>query len=303
MDKNEILMKWENTIQLMDCIDGLRKLPDNCIDLTIADPPYFKTINEKWDFKWRIEEDYLKWAEKWISEISRVSKPTGCFYLFGYFRILALMLPIITKHNFELRQQIIVDKGIQSVSGRKTSTYKMFPTTTESILFFNYDNKPSIKKFLKAQQNKLGLTAKQINERLDVKSNGGGVWSLYTGNNILAQVPTEEMWERLQKVLKFKKDYREIAYIFNIQMGITDVWKDVDFYKEKRNHSTQKPLKLIERLIIASSNEGMLVLDPFMGSGATAVAAKKLGRRFIGFEIDEEYYKDALTRLRQGTLF
>jgi len=281
MNKKEILRRWKNTIQNMDCIVGLKQLPDDCIDLIITDPPYFKTISERWDFRWRIEEDYLKWAEEWIKELSRVAKPTASFYLFGYVKILALMLPIIAEHGFEFRQQIIVNKGMRSVTGRKTSTYKMFPTTTESILFFTYDNKPNIKSFLKKQQKKMGLSAKEINERLSVKTNGGGVWSLYTGNNILAQVPTKEMWERLQKVLSFKKDYSEIAFVFNPQMGYTDVWNDIDFYREKRNHSTQKPLKLIERLLIASSNKRMLVLDPFMGSGTTAVATRKLGSWLI----------------------
>ena len=298
----ENLKMWTNTIQNIDCLDGLKKLPDRCVDLIIADPPYFKTINETWDFKWRTEEDYLKWAEKWIKELSRVAKPTACFYLFGYFRVLYLMVPLITKHNFELRQQIIVDKGMKSVSGRKTSTYKLFPTTTESILFFNYDNKPNIKKFLKDQQKITGLSAKEINEKLGVKSNGGGVWSLYTGENILAQVPTKEMWEKLEKVLNFKKDYSEITYVYNIQMGYSDVWNDIDFYEEERNHRTQKPVKLIERLIRASSNPGHLILDPFMGSGSTAVAAKKLNRKFIGFEIDRQYYEESLKRLQQTTL-
>src|SRR3989344_4567244 len=294
--------KWINTIQNIDCLNGLKQLPNQSVDLIIADPPYFKTINETWDFQWRTEEDYLVWAEKWIEELARVAKPTACFYLFGYFRVLYLMVPLVHKYGFELRQQIVIDKGLRSISGRKTSTYKMFPTTTESVLFFNRDNKPKIKAFLKEQQKRSGLTAKEINQKLGVKTNGGGVWSLYTGENILAQVPTREMWGRLQKVLRFKEDYSEIAYVFNPQMGYTDVWRDIDFYKEKRIHSTQKPVKLIERLIIASSNEGMLVLDPFMGSGTTAVAALKLKRHFIGFEIDKKYYGHSLSRISQKTL-
>ena len=299
MDKKSILDKWINTIQNLHCIDGLKKLPDNSVDLIIADPPYFKTISETWDYKWRTEEDYLKWAEEWIKELSRIAKPTCCFYLFGYFRVLYLMMPLINKYNFDLRQQIIIDKGMRSVSGRKTSTYKMFPTTTESVLFFNYNNKPNIKKFLKSKQEKVGLSAKEINERLGVKSNGGGLWSLYTGENILAQVPTKEMWGRLQKILNFKEDYTNISYVFNQEMGYSDVWTDIDFYKEERIHPTQKPLKLVKRLIKASSNKGMIILDPFMGSGTTAVACNELDRKFIGFEIDKKYHRESLERLKE----
>ena len=300
--ENKQLTEWTNTIQNMDCVDGLKKLPDKSVDLIIADPPYFKTINEEWDFKWRTEEDYIEWVEKWVRELSRIVKTNCSFWLFGYVKILSKILPIVEKYGFVFRQQIIVDKGMRSISGRATKNYKMFPTTTESIFFFVKNNQPNIKKFLKERQKEIGLTAKEINERMEVKSNGGGLWSLYTGENILAQIPTREMWEKLQEILKFKIDYSEVNFTYNPQMGFTDVWKDIDFYEEDRNHSTQKPLKLIERIVKASSNEGMLVLDPFMGSGTTAVIAQKLKRRFIGFEIDKKYYNYSISRLSQKTL-
>lgn len=301
MEKS-LLSPYLNTIQNIDCIEGLKRLPDRCIDLIIADPPYFKTIGEKWDFKWRIEEDYLTWCESWIKELSRVAKFTASFYIFGYFRTLCLMVPLIEKHHFELRQQIIINKGIQSVSGRKTSTYKMFPTTTESILFFVYNCKPEIQKFLLEQQEKSGLKAKEINEKLGVKTNGGGMWSLYSGDNILAQIPTKEMWDKLKSIFGFNKEYNEIAFTFHPIMGLTDVWDDIDFYKEERVHPTQKPLKLIRRLILASSDENMVVLDPFMGSGTTALACKQLNRNFIGFELENKYVKLASERIKQPTL-
>ena len=298
MERGEFEDKFVNKIICDDCLKILPKIPDKSVELIIADPPYFKTINEEWDFKWRTEQDYLKWAEEWIKELSRVAKTNASFWLFGYVKILSQILPIAERYGFVFRQQIIVDKGMRSISGRKTSTYRMFPTTTESIFFFVKNNHPNIKKFLKERQKEMGFTAKEINDKLEVKSNGGGLWSLYTGENILAQIPTREMWERLQKVLDFKMDYSEVNFTFNSQMGFTDVWKDIDFYKEDRNHSTQKPLKLIERLIIASSNERDIVLDPFLGSGTTAIASKKLGRKFIGIEVDKEYCEYAKKRMK-----
>lgn len=294
------LNEWMNTIQPIDCIDGLKQLPDKIFDLFIVDPPYFKTINEEWDFKWRTEEDYLEWSEKWIKELSRVAKTNCSFWLFGYVKLLTKILPIAEKYDFVFRQQIIVDKGMRAISGRATKNYKMFPTTTESIFFFVKNNQPNVKKFLKQKQEELGLDAKEINDKLGMKSNGGGVWSLYTGENILAQIPTRETWGKLQELLKFQMDYSEVNFTYNPQMGYTDVWTDINFYKEDRIHSTQKPEKLIERLVLASSNEGMLILDPFMGSGTTAVVAKKLKRNFIGFEIDKQYRKEAIKRLENS---
>jgi len=66
---------------------------------------------------------------------------------------------------------------------------------------------------------------------------------------------------------------------------------------ENTKHPTQKPEKLIAKLVLASSDPGEMVLDPFLGSGTTAVVARKLGRRFVGVEIDREYCCWALKRL------
>lgn len=67
--------------------------------------------------------------------------------------------------------------------------------------------------------------------------------------------------------------------------------------REKRVHPTQKPLPLLEWLLNKYTKEGDLILDPFMGSGTTAVACHKLKRRYIGFELDEEYFNIANERL------
>ncbi len=73
----------------------------------------------------------------------------------------------------------------------------------------------------------------------------------------------------------------------------SNLWDDISvpFWSmpENTDHPTQKPEKLIAKLILASSREGDLVFDPFVGSGTTCVVAKKLGRRYLGIEIDEEY--------------
>lgn len=73
----------------------------------------------------------------------------------------------------------------------------------------------------------------------------------------------------------------------------SNIWTDivVPFWSmpENTDHPTQKPEKLIAKLILASSRPNGMVLDPFMGSGTTPVTACKLGRRYIGIEIDKEY--------------
>jgi len=284
-------------IILGDCINELKTFEKESIDLVIADPPYWKVVGEKWDYEWRTEEDYVKWSLKWISEVSEVLRKGGTFYLFGYFRTLALLVPYLEQFGLELRQQILIDKGMRSVSGRATKNYKIFPNTTESALFIIKDSKPFIKKFLKERQKIMKFTSKDMNEKMGLSTIGGGMWSIYTGENICEQVPTEELWNKLKEILQFDYDYNKLSQTFNPQMGLTDVWRDIDFYNETRYHPTQKPIKLIQRLINASSNKNDLVLDPFGGSGSTALACLMSERQFITIEKDEEYYKTIKQRV------
>ena len=79
-----------------------------------------------------------------------------------------------------------------------------------------------------------------------------------------------------------------------------DVWRETRLHRqdpEREDHPTQKPLKIVERMVLASSPSGGLILDPFMGSGTTAVAALKHGRRFIGFELNRGYFAAAKRRV------
>jgi len=289
-----------HAIHLGDCIEVLPKYDVPVADLVIADPPYFKVVGEKWDYQWRTEEDYLEWSRKWLTEIFNKLRIGGSFYLFGYFRMLALLLSMLKEIGFTLRQQIVIDKGMKAVAGRATKNYRMFPCVTESVLFLTKDNIAFSRQLLKGRQKELGLSAKEINERLGVKSNGGGMWSIYTGKNVCEQFPTRELWEKLQEILEFDYPYEDISQTFHPQMGLTDVWTDIDFYSEKRWHPTQKPLKLVERIMSASSNPGDVVIDPFGGSGSTLIAAECLGRKSVIVEMDEKYVNAMTDRFTKG---
>lgn len=85
----------------------------------------------------------------------------------------------------------------------------------------------------------------------------------------------------------------------------SNLWSDITIpfwsMSENTNHPTQKPEKLIAKLILSSSDEGDLVFDPFLGSGTSAVVAKKLKRRYLGFEKEEEYCLYSLKRIMQAS--
>lgn len=286
-----------NKIHLMDCIEWMKKLKDESVDLIIADPPYRKVIGESWDYKRKTEEEYIDRSLEWITQAHRVLRKWGTFYLFWYFRTLCKLVCRTSQLGFDFRQQIVINKWMRSVSWRATKNYKIFPNVTESLLYFVKDSYPFVKNLLKTQQKNVWIMAKEINKMLGVKDNWWWMRSIYTWENVCKQIPTRENWEMLKKILQFDVDYDHIWIVFNPEMWITDVWNDIDFYEEKRIHPTQKPLKLINRLIKASSNEWMLVLDPFMWSWATAFAAKWLNRKYVWFELDEKYFNDANKRL------
>lgn len=118
----------------------------------------------------------------------------------------------------------------------------------------------------------------------------------------MGKVPPKDKWQILQDIFDFDIEHENVRHTFNTEMGLSNVWTDIDFYAESREHPTQKPLPLMKRLINASTNEGMTVLDPFAGSGSTLVAADELNRNYIGFEVDEEYHSLTQDRLGQVKL-
>lgn len=92
-----------------------------------------------------------------------------------------------------------------------------------------------------------------------------------------------------------------------LEMGYNpkDIWSKARLHAqdpERENHPTQKPLDIIERIIKASSREGDIVLDPFMGTGTTAVGCTNTGRKYIGFEISKEYYDIILKRIGEPVI-
>lgn len=91
------------------------------------------------------------------------------------------------------------------------------------------------------------------------------------------------------------KKWLEIGY------NPKDIWSIARIHAqdpERQNHPTQKPLDIINRIILASSPQNGLVLDPFMGTGTTAISALNNGRNYCGFEINEEYYQNILHRIQ-----
>lgn len=283
-----------NDVYHGDCIDVLKEVDDFSVDLAIIDPPYFKVINEKFDYQWRTKTEYEKWLLDRLAHVAMKLRIGGTIYLFGYFRSLAFIPNYLDIYGLEVREMIVIDKGMRAVSGRATKKYKMFPNVTECILMMTKDNKQWFRDHVRDRYffiKHMGWNAKRINELLGVKSNGGGMWSIYTGRNVCAQFPTKEHYDIIKKeIMPTLPPYETVAQTFNPQVGLTNVWSDINFYERVRRHPTEKPLKLVERLVLASTNEGDVVLDPMCGSGNVALSCLQHNRKFICIEQDEKYY-------------
>ena len=286
-----------------DCLEFLSSLDDDVIDLICTDPPYYRVVNDEWDNQWFTLEEYINWCDSWLKEVERVAKWSNSLWLFGFPYQLMHIFPLLEKYGFAFRQQIVVNKGLQAVAGRTSNKLKMFPTATESIFYFYKDARDHLRDILQSEKERLKWIGNDVNKHLGKATSGGGTFACVASKKKPKEhrtYPTREDWIKLSEVMNLPK-YEDVVYSFNIIKGLTDVWDDINFYDRsvKKIHSTQKPLALIDRLILSSSNEKNLVVDPFMGSGTTAISCMNHNRRYSGCEIDKDYYEKISVRIKK----
>lgn len=248
-----------NKIYKGDTFKLLENVENDSIDLVICDGPYGVTVN-KWD---RVQDIQL-FNLGLIKIFSRILKPGGALYLFGKYNSIDFIdyRPYLTLHR-----KIVWYQPSRLAQGRINYTN-------------NYD---LICYFTKGKPKTFNL------ENIRVPQ--------------LVELEHRKRCERVPSVVngQFKKTK------FNEQgKNPGDIWGDIKqlTYKSKELinrdllNTIQKPEKLLERIILASSNEKDLVLDPFLGVGTTSVVCKRLNRNFIGFEINSDYISIAKKRLK-----
>ncbi|EKG3820020.1 site-specific DNA-methyltransferase, partial [Escherichia coli] len=112
-----------------DCLEFIRLLPENSVDLIVTDPPYFKVKPEGWDNQWKGDDDYLKWLDQCLAQFWRVLKPAGSLYLFCGHR-LASDIEIMMRERFSVLNHIIWAKPSGRWNGcNKESLRAYFPAT------------------------------------------------------------------------------------------------------------------------------------------------------------------------------
>ena len=246
-----------NKIYNFECLKFLDALDDNTIDLAVIDPPY-NILSVAWD-TFESHEEFLEFTYKWIDALLPKLKNTASLYIFNTPFNSAFIMQYLLSKGMHYQNWITWDKR-----DGFSATKKRYASAQETILFFT-------------------------------KSKN------YTFNANDIRIPYQST-ERIEHA-KIKGILKNGKRWFPNPNGklCTEVWhitserhkNKVNGKTQKQKHLTPKPLELIERIVKASSNEGDLVLDCFVGSGTTAVAALKLHRNYICNDKELEYVKVA----------
>ena len=236
-----------NIIYHGDCIERMKILPDNSVDMVLTDPPYGTTQN-KWD---TIVDMDAFWKE-----IKRVTKKNSAILIFTQMPFTAT---VVMSNSKMFRYEWICEKA--NPTGFLNAR-RMPLKCHENILVF-YEKLPTYNpQMIQGRPHSRGGTDRQ-------------------SKNYGSYADTK----RIISNTYFPRDVLKVN------------WQD----STRGLHPTQKPVSLCEYFIKTYSNKGDIILDPFIGSGTTAVAAVNTGRKYIGFEQDDKYFDTAQNRLDKLT--
>lgn len=315
-----------------ECFNKLKELPDNSVDCIVTDPPYFISfMNKGWD-----KEDSIASKKEFWKECLRVTKEGGYLLAFGHSRTHHRLFTAIEDGGWEIRDTLMwlhgqgFPKGenlkpahepicmARKGKGNNNLNIDDCRIETNGENFDDVKGRPIHKLTNGGKQENLNNAAQQ--KALDKLKKLGR----YPANVILdeeaGQILDKQsgITKSVKRSSKNNKDRTTGTNTFTPNKAIyteENTYADSGvasrfFYcpkvssKERgegNTHPTVKPQALMEYLIKLVSKEEHTILDPFMGSGSTGIAAKKLNRSFVGIEMDEAYYVIAKERINAKT--
>ena len=246
-----------NQIILGDCIELLKSLPDECVDLVVSSPPY--NLGKEYEAK-KALEIYLEEQTSVLRECSRILKSTGSlFWQVGAFSDRGMLIPLDIRFFPILESCGLIPRN-RIIWARQHGLHaqKKFSCRHETILWFT-----------KSDNYTFNLDAIRVPQKYQNKKHYRG-----SRKGELSCNPDG-------------KNPGDIWLFRNVKHN----------HEEQTIHPCQFPEDLVARIILGTTNTGEIVFDPYMGSGTVAVVSQDYGRYFIGSELEPKYYQVALRRL------
>ena len=307
------MKKYINSIFHGDVLNFLLKLKDKSVDIVLTDPPYFlDKMDHQWEaqkitspkkpyaikhlpagmqFKKEQGREFYSWYFKVSKEFLRVLKPGGFFFSFSSPRLYHRMTCAIDDAGFEIRDCFIwlytqnqpKAMSLHHFINKMDKTKKEKEKLNKNFKSWKTPQVKSCYEPIAMAQKPLEGTYLKNSIKYNVSLINTKVKQGLRDNMFASNVMTHQsINHQIDKVFLVDKPKKHEKGWFN-------------------HHKTVKPLSLLKYLIQLSTQKNSLVLDPFMGSGTTALACKELGRRFIGAEINKQYIDIALKRLKQAS--
>lgn len=270
-----------------DCLVKLRELEANSVDAVVTDPPYgLSFMGKKWDYD-------VPSAAMW-SECLRVLKPGGHVLSFGGTRTYHRMVCAVEDAGFDIRDQLqwLFGSGFPKSHNLPGGIGTALKPANEPIVLAR---KPLSEKTVAKNVERWGVGGLNI----DASRVGMQPAQTYTAPDITGDAFNSDISGRERNAGLEGMPIVECQSGMGGAMPVDDNGNERDRFKtsQHNHHPTVKPIKLMEYLIKLITPPGGIVLDPFMGSGSTGVAAVKNGFKFIGIEMNEEYCEIARRRI------
>lgn len=299
-----------------DCLELMKEIPDGSVDAIITDPPYGTVTgigdSEKVShgMKGKTSWDSVISREEMLNECNRILRVNGALILFSQEPYTSHL--ITNAHGnlpFSYRMVWLKDHFANSLIAKKAPVNY---TEDVCVFFKKYDtlNQNPIREYCRKLFGFIGKKKKEIFEdmgsqgvchfmRYDTMQFGLCTESTYNQLCSIYGIHNQPWFIKYEQLKLINENHKGIGVRrFNLPEGKKFKSNVLQYRKDYGGlHPTQKPVALLEDLIRTYTSEGETVLDFTMGSGTTGVAAKNLGRSFIGIELDEDYFKIAQERI------
>jgi site-specific DNA-methyltransferase (adenine-specific) len=303
---------------LVACGDSLKllaRIPDHSISLILTDPPYHSTkkANIHGDTHFEEDKDYLDWIESYCEEWKRVLRPNGSVFCFCASDLCGRVEQVFAA-KFNVLSQIVWTKpnepGFDGWKQKmKKEALRQWYAHSERIVFAEPAcegnlHRSSFAHFLRQIRKQAGISAHQLAELTGAYgrvNHGGAVSNWETGRNI----PSREQYSKICEAIIGTGNVSEMPvyedvvrpFFTDSTKEFTDVWNFPSVRPYPGKHPAEKPSSMLEHAINATTFEGDIVLDCFAGSGSTALAALRLGRRTISMEIEQKWVEAIKNRI------